>query len=95
MLVSTLLPAGRLAVFLQRIASLSALSGIILEVAHIPGVANDEADMLSRWDGRSQLPTKWQMAYRVRLPVQRLWFFRSDVRLWPANAPLLWQPPVS
>ena len=108
MLVSTLLPAGRMAVnlptlsdntgsessvnklfstvypicmFLQRIASLSALSGIVLEVAHIPGVANDDADMLSRWDGRSQLPSSWQMAYRVRLPVQRLWYFRTDVRL--------------
>ena len=85
MLVTTLLPAGRLALhlptlsdntgsessvnklfstvypvcmFLQRIASLSALSGIILEVAHVPGVANDDADMLFRWDGKSQLASK-------------------------------------
>ena len=33
--------------FLQRIASLSALfSGIVLEVAHVPSVANDDADMM-------------------------------------------------
>ena len=92
MLVTTLLPAGRLALhlptlsdntntgsessvnklfstvypvcmFLQRIASLSALSGIILEVAHVPGVANDDADMLSRWDGTN--PTCFEVADAV------------------------------
>ena len=91
-LFSTVYPV---CMFLQRIASLSALSGIILEVAHVPGAANDDADMLSRWDGTSQLASKWQMQYRTRLSLERLWFFRTDVRVWPENTPLLWQPPVS
>ena len=122
MLVATLLPAGRLALylptlsdntgsassvnklfstvypvcmFLQRITSLSALSGILLEVAPVPGMANDDAAMLSRWDGSTQLAAKWQMQYRTRLSLARLWFFRTDVRVWPENSPLLWQPPVS
>jgi len=79
--------------FLQKIATFSALTGITLEVGHIPGSANEEADLLSRWDGQSVLPTKWHMCNRVRLPLQRLWLFRSDVRLWPESASLCWQPP--
>ena len=91
-LFSTVYPVR---MFLQRIASFGALSGIVLEVAHFPGMANEDADWLSQWDGKSQLPAKWQMQHRLRLPLQRLWYFRTDVRVWPENAPLLWQAPVS
>ncbi|CAE7805748.1 unnamed protein product [Symbiodinium sp. CCMP2592] len=89
-LFSTVYPV---CMFLQRIASFGALSGLTLEVAHVPGVANDDADTLSRWDGVSQLDSKWLLDNRVRLPLERLWHFRSDVRLWPEATQLLWQPP--
>ena len=78
-LFSTVYP---ICMFLQRIAAFSALSGLSLEVAHVPGVCNEDADMLSRWDGVSPLPSKWLLQNRVRLPLQRLWYFRSDVKLW-------------
>ena len=78
--------------FLQKMATFSALSGIALEVGHVPG-ANDQADFLSRWDGVSALPAEWQLSHRVDLPLSRLWHFRTDVRVWPADATLLWDPP--
>ena len=90
-LFSTVYP---ICMFLQRIAAFSALSGLSLEVAHVPGVSNEDADMLSRWDGVSPLASKWLLQNRVRLPLQRLWYFRSDVKLWPEDTPLLWQPPL-
>ncbi|CAE7268687.1 hypothetical protein AK812_SmicGene19051 [Symbiodinium microadriaticum] len=84
-LFSTVYP---ICMFLQRIAAFSTLSGLSLEVAHVPGVCNDDADMLSRWDGVSPLAPKWLLQNRVRLPLAKLWYFRSDVKLWPEAVPL-------
>ena len=80
--------------FLQKLATTSWARGIFLDTSHIAGSKNDEADFLSRWDGCSELPPTWQSEYRVSCKLPVLWESERDVRLFPANAKLLWTPPM-
>ena len=83
-----------LSAFLQRLCVLACLTGIELDVGHAPGEKNDDADLLSRWDDRTvPLSQKFQDDYRIDCSLDRIWFFRSDVRLFPPNAFLKWKPP--
>ena len=83
-----------LSVFLKRLSMLACMTGIELDVFHIPGEKNDDADLLSRWSDESQpLPAKFLPDFRVDCSLARIWHFRSDVRLWPHDAKLKWQPP--
>ncbi|CAE7498620.1 unnamed protein product [Symbiodinium natans] len=83
-----------LSVFLKRLSMLACLTGIELDVFHVPGEKNDDADLLSRWSDESQpLPAKFLPDFRVDCSLARIWHFRSDVRLWPPDAKLKWQPP--
>ena len=73
---------------------LACVTGIELDVSHVPGGKNDDADWLSRWDDPTvPLPQQFQEDYRVDCSLDRIWFFRSDVRLFPSNAFLKWKPP--
>ena len=83
-----------LSVFLKRLSMLACMTGIELDVFHVPGEKNDDADLLSRWSDESQpLPAKFLPDFRVDCSLARIWHFRSDVRLWPPDAKLKWQPP--
>ena len=83
-----------LSAFLQRLCMLACSTGIALDVSHIPGEKNDEADMLSRWTDESvPLPPKFDLANRVDCSLERLWHFRTDIRLWPPCASLKWRHP--
>ena len=67
---------------------------MVLDVQHIAGYKNDDADYLSRWDGAEPLREKWDLDdFRVRMPVERLWESASDVRVFPADEHLLWRLP--
>ena len=79
--------------FAQLVAMLSTRLGISLDVQHIAGECNTDADFLSRWDGSSELPSSWDPAYRYRFSVDDFFDQRHDVRLFPADAKLLWQLP--
>ena len=73
---------------------LACLTGIELDVSHAPGENNEEADWLSRWSDESvPLPPKFHPDFRVDCSLDLMWFFHSDVRRWPSNAKLKWQPP--
>ena len=91
-LFTTVMP---LALFVQRLATIAWQSAVTLDTSHIAGEHNKLADLLSRWDGSSQLPDAFQPEFRLRCPLAFLWDGERDVRLWPPNASLLWQPPVS
>ena len=91
-LFTTVMP---LALFVQRLATIAWQSAVTLDASHIAGEHNKSADLLSRWDGSSQLPDEFQPEFRLRCPLAFLWDGERDVRLWPPNASLLWQPPVS
>ena len=83
-----------LSVFLKRLSMLACMTGIELDVFHVPSEKNDDADLLSRWSDESQpLPAKFLPDFRVDCSLARIWHFRSDVRLWPPDAKLKWQPP--
>ena len=43
-------------VFVRKLSMWSSITGTSLECSHISGEKNDDADMLSRWDGVSALP---------------------------------------
>ena len=80
--------------FAQLVAMLSTRLGISLDVQHIAGECNTDADFLSRWDGSSELPSSWDPAYRYRFSVDDFFDQRHDVRLFPADAKLLWKLPT-
>ena len=79
--------------FAQLVAMISTRLGISLDVQHIAGERNTEADFLSRWDSISELPSSWNLDYRYRFSVADFFDQRHDVRLFPADAKLLWQLP--
>ncbi|CAE7643123.1 unnamed protein product [Symbiodinium sp. CCMP2592] len=82
--------------FAQKLATRSWQSGISLDCTHIAGCHNDTADFLSRWKGDLQeLPSRFILDHRVRCPLTVLWEGERDVRVFPPDANLLWQPPVS
>ncbi|CAE7579287.1 unnamed protein product [Symbiodinium sp. CCMP2592] len=82
--------------FAQKLATRSWQSGISLDCTHIAGCHNDSADFLSRWKGDLQaLPSRFHLDHRVRCPLTVLWEGERDVRVFPPDAKLLWQPPVS
>ncbi|CAE7829501.1 unnamed protein product [Symbiodinium sp. CCMP2592] len=49
--------------------------------------------VLSRWDGVSPLPSPWNPDFRYRFTVADFFDLRHDVRLFPADAKLLWKLP--
>ncbi|CAE7038940.1 unnamed protein product [Symbiodinium sp. CCMP2592] len=83
-----------LAHFVQRLATVAWQSAITLDATHVSGCHNDDADMLSRWDGCSELPDRFQLSYRVDCSMPLLWDGAKDVRIFPDGAFLLWQPPL-
>ena len=84
-----------LCLFAQRLATLAWSTSVTLDTSHIAGCHNDSADWLSRWCGQESLPEDFLPELRVRCPLSVLWEGEKDVRLFPPNAQLTWQPPLS
>lgn len=59
--------------------------------AHGSGEKNNDADLLSRWDGASSLPAKFLPANRIKLSLEEA---RFQVSLFPSDTFLLWEPPA-
>ena len=79
--------------FLEKLTILCTLSGMELDLSHIAGDRNDEADALSRWDFASPPPFDHGICNRMAISLQDLWVYRHKVSLHPADTYLLWQPP--
>ena len=78
----------------QRLATLAWRAAVSLDCSHISGCHNEKADWLSRWNGADSLPPEWRPEHRIRLPLSMLREGKRDIRLFPSDARLLWQPPL-
>ena len=85
--------ASPLCYFAQRLATLAWNTCVTLDTSHIAGCHNESADWLSRWDGAEELPAVFLPDLRVRCRLPSLWEGEKDVRLFPPDAQLSWQPP--
>ena len=81
--------------FLEKIGQLSSSLNVDMDTSHISGVDNVIADLLSRWDFKSTLPTGFTPSNRVRLTLSELWMIKSSLRVVPQNLQLLWALPTS
>ena len=79
--------------FLEKLTNLCTISGMELDLSHIAGDRNDEADALSRWDFESPPPFGHEICNRMDISLQDLWVHQHKVSLHPADTYLLWQPP--
>ena len=84
-----------LAFFVQRLATVAWQFAVTLDATHVSGCHNDDADWLSRWKGEEPLPSQFRPEYRVDCSLPILWDGVKDVRVFPAGAQLLWEPPLS
>eukprot|EP00439_Symbiodinium_sp_Y106_P034037 s7679_g4.t1 len=79
--------------FVRKLSMWSSLTGVSLECSHISGEKNEDADMLSRWDGSSALPERFAASDRFEVSLQDFWNISFQVQLFPADHFLLWHPP--
>ena len=77
--------------FVRKFSMWSSITGIVLDCSHIAGEKNNDADLLSRWDGASSLPAKFLPANRIKLSLEEA---RFQVSLFPSDTFLLWEPPA-
>ncbi|CAE7840267.1 unnamed protein product [Symbiodinium sp. CCMP2592] len=79
--------------FVRKLSMWSSITGVTLDCSHIAGEKNDDADLLSRWDGSAELPAKFLAANRIELSLSEFWQLRFQVTLFPADTFLKWQLP--
>ena len=79
--------------FVRKLSMWSSVTGVQLDCSHISGEKNDDADLLSRWDGQSELPERFLPENRVHISLSDFWHIRFAVTLHPPDAFLKWQLP--
>ena len=89
-LFSTTFPMN---LFLEKLTVLCTISGMELDLSHIAGERNDEADALSRWNFTSEPPFGHQLCNRMDISLQDLWLPIRTVSVHPADTYLLWKIP--
>lgn len=83
-----------LCVFLEKLCLLSVTSGMEIDVSHIPGAQNIEADDLSRWNQQDPIPHAFQSCDRVRISLNQIWHIRQTPTLVPSHAVIPWSLPT-
>ena len=79
--------------FLEKLCLMGALFGMELDVHHISGPTNIEADALSRWSGSGSPPHSFAPEDRIRIPLKSLWIPIAEPTLFPSHAFTLWKLP--
>ena len=79
--------------FLEKLCLLSTMSGMEMNVGHIAGPINVEADGLSRWDGNGNPPHQFRASDRIRISLSDLWLQFRTPQTFPSDAFLLWKLP--
>ncbi|CAE7448189.1 unnamed protein product [Symbiodinium sp. CCMP2592] len=51
--------------FVRKLSMWSSITGVTLDCSHIAGEKNDDADLLSRWDGSAELPDKFLASNQI------------------------------
>ena len=72
--------------FLEKLGQLSSSLNVDMDTSHISGTDNSEADLLSRWNFQSPLPTKFTSEFRVRITLEDLWMIKYD-KIISINSP--------
>ena len=90
-LFSTQMP---IALFLEKLSLLIASSHVDVEVSHIAGHSNDQADALSRWDGIGDPPHHFMYHDRFPLSLPTLWNLERHPTLHPPDTRLPWTLPA-
>ena len=80
--------------FVEKLTMLASVTGVELDVSHIPGPDNVIADDLSRWDFTSAVPHEFSAHDRIRFNLASLWHPKVSCRLYPATSQLLWSIPT-
>ena len=76
--------------FVRKLCMWNALSGISLDCSHISGEKNDDADVLSRWNGdATTLPSRFRSEDRFLVDLPAFWNITFSVSPFPSNAKLL------
>lgn len=83
-----------LCTFLEKLCLLSVLSGMEIDVSHIPGAANVEADDLSRWDQQGPVPHRFLPSDRIHITLDQIWHVRQSPCLIPSHAVIPWSLPI-
>ena len=84
-----------LCLFLEKMCLMGALYGMELDVHHISGPTNCEADALSRWSGAGPPPYAFDASDRIRIPLKSLWIPVNQPSLVASHAFILWKLPGS
>ena len=82
-----------LALFLEKLSLLISSSNMDVDVSHIPGHANENADGLSRWNGDGDPPHHFLLHDRFLLTLQLLWNLEQHPTLFPPDTYLPWKIP--
>ena len=89
-LFSTTFPMN---LFLEKLTILCTSSGMELDLSHISGERNDEADALSRWDFTGDPPFGHALHNRVHITLPELWSTTPPVAVHPSDTYLSWPLP--
>jgi len=79
--------------FLEKLTILCTSSGMELDLSHISGERNDEADALSRWDFSGDPPFGHELHNRIPITLPELWSTTPHVAVHPSDTYLAWQIP--
>ena len=79
--------------FLEKLTLLCTFSGMELDLSHISGERNEEADALSRWDESTPPPFQHLLQNRFPLTLEQLWHPETSVAVYPPETFLAWQLP--
>ena len=79
--------------FLERLTLLCTISGMELDLSHISGDRNEEADELSRWDFVSDPSFNHALHNRFQISLHQLWHPETSISLHPPETFLSWEPP--
>ena len=79
-----------LCIFVEILTKLASITGVELDVTHIPVKDNVIADDLSRWSMDVPVPHKFQERDRIRLSLHELWNCSPIPTLHPPESKILW-----
>ena len=79
--------------FLEKLTLLCTFSGMELDLSHIAGERNEEADALSRWNDSTEPPFNHLPQNRFQISLSQLWHPEVSVAVYPAETYLSWELP--
>ena len=77
---------------IERLSHQLAHMGSFLQVHHIPGRLNEDADLLSRRTDPLTLPNQFHAENRIRIRLSDLWAFPNQIRVYSLGSTVSWLP---